>query len=51
MVGRIFAPDKFGFALPYGQDTLIYPITVRLLSLQEDGIVRALAQQYFGDER
>ncbi|WP_174802084.1 transporter substrate-binding domain-containing protein [Martelella limonii] len=51
VVGRIFAPDKFGFALPYGQDTLIYPITVRLLSLQEDGIVRALAQQYFGDER
>ncbi|MAM10729.1 MAG: ABC transporter substrate-binding protein [Rhizobiaceae bacterium] len=51
VVGRIFAPDKFGFALPYGQDTLIQPITVRLLALQEDGVVRALAQQYFGNER
>ncbi|WP_180898636.1 transporter substrate-binding domain-containing protein [Martelella soudanensis] len=51
VVGRIFAPDKFGFALPYGQDTLIQPITLRLLSLQEDGVVRELAQQYFGNER
>lgn len=51
VVGRIFAPDKFGFALPYGQDTLIQPITVRLLALQEDGVVRELAQQYFGNER
>nr|WP_272212017.1 transporter substrate-binding domain-containing protein [Marinicella sp. W31]MDC2877912.1 transporter substrate-binding domain-containing protein [Marinicella sp. W31] len=51
VVGRLFAPEKLGFALPYGQDTLIYPVTVRLLALQENGYLQDLAQQYFGDER
>ncbi|WP_319517559.1 transporter substrate-binding domain-containing protein [uncultured Martelella sp.] len=51
VVGRLFAPDKFGFALPYGQDTLIYPVTVRLLALKENGYLTELSQQYFGDER
>ncbi|AJY45753.1 transporter substrate-binding domain-containing protein [Martelella endophytica] len=51
VVGRLFSPEKYGFALPYGQDTMIYPITVRLLALQEDGIVQQIAQDYFGDER
>ncbi len=51
VVGRLFAPDKFGFALPYGQDTLIYPVTVRLLALQENGFVTELSRKYFGNER
>lgn len=51
VVGRIFSPEKYGFALPYGQDTLIYEVTVRLLALQENGFVKQLSEQYFGDER
>ena len=51
VVGRIFAPDKLGFAMPYDADSLIFPVTVKLLSLKEDGIVEDLAEKYFGDER
>ena len=51
IVGRIFSPDKYGFAVPYDESSQIFPITVKLLSLQEDGVVEDLAEKYFGDER
>ncbi|MBB4304671.1 ABC-type amino acid transport substrate-binding protein [Rhodobium orientis] len=51
VVGRIFHPDKFGYALPYKDSSLIFPVTVTLLKLQEDGFVDQLEKQYFGDER
>ena len=51
VVGRIFAPDKYGFAMPYDANSLIFPVTVKLLALQEDGVVEQIAQKYFGDER
>lgn len=51
VIGPRFSPEKYGFALPYGEDTLVYPITLRLLALQEDGVVDEIADDYFGDER
>ncbi|MCR9089683.1 MAG: transporter substrate-binding domain-containing protein [Rhodobacteraceae bacterium] len=47
VVGPIFAPDKYGFALPLGSD-LTKPLTINLLALWEDGTIRALDTDYFG---
>ncbi|WP_223426581.1 transporter substrate-binding domain-containing protein [Tateyamaria pelophila] len=49
VVGPIFAPDKYGFALPPGSD-LTKALTIGLLALWEDGTVRALDTDYFGHE-
>ncbi|WP_412051511.1 transporter substrate-binding domain-containing protein [Hoeflea sp. Naph1] len=51
VVGRIFNPGKYGFALPYSQDALTQEVTIKLLALQEGGDLDALEKQYFGDER
>tara|TARA_R110002124_G_scaffold63350_43_gene173550 strand:- start:15831 stop:17012 length:1182 start_codon:yes stop_codon:yes gene_type:complete len=51
VVGRIFNPDKYGFAMPYATDLLMVPVTVRLLGLKEDGFLDMLEERYFGDER
>lgn len=47
VVGPIFAPDKYGFALPLGSD-LTKPLTTNLLALWEDGTIRKLDTDYFG---
>ena len=51
VVGRLFSPEKYGFAMPYGESALTDRITVQLLGLHEDGTVERLAENYFGDER
>ena len=51
VVGRIFQPDKYGFSLPYADNSLIIPVTVNLLGLKEDGFLDTLENAYFGDER
>ncbi|MDN5787985.1 transporter substrate-binding domain-containing protein [Pseudorhodobacter sp.] len=48
VVGEIFEPDKYGFAMPLDGD-LRKPITIALLGLKEAGIVDELRRQYFGD--
>ena len=48
VVGPIFAPDKYGFALPLASD-LRRPLTVALLALREDGVIEELRADYFGD--
>jgi polar amino acid transport system substrate-binding protein len=51
VVGRIFNPDKYGFAMPYADNSLMVPVTVRLLGLKENGFLDTLENIYFGDER
>lgn len=51
VVGRIFSTDKYGFAMPYADNSLIVPVTVKLLGLKEAGFLDTLDQAYFGDER
>ncbi|MCY0094145.1 transporter substrate-binding domain-containing protein [Hoeflea ulvae] len=51
VVGRIFNPGKYGFALPYSQEARTQEVTIKLLALQESGELDALEKQYFGDER
>ncbi|MAY62480.1 MAG: ABC transporter substrate-binding protein [Rhizobiales bacterium] len=51
VIGPLFSPEKYGFALPYADNSRIYPITLRLLALQEEGVVDEIADDYFGDER
>ena len=47
VVGQIFEPDKYGFALPL-DSTLRKSITVTLLGLREDGVIDELRTIYFG---
>ncbi|UFS67180.1 transporter substrate-binding domain-containing protein [Paracoccus denitrificans] len=47
VVGRLFEPDKYGFALPR-LSRLTRPITVALLGAIDSGEVEALRKQYFG---
>ncbi len=47
VVGPIFKPDKYGFALPL-DNALTKSITVTLLRLKEEGVVEDLRVQYFG---
>ncbi|WP_417417205.1 transporter substrate-binding domain-containing protein [Hoeflea sp.] len=51
VIGRIFNPGKYGFALPYNEDALTQEVTIKLLALQEGGYLDLLEKQYFGDER
>jgi len=51
VVGRIFHPGKYGFALPYKEDARTQEVTIKLLALQESGDLDTLEKQYFGDER
>jgi len=51
VVGRIFHPGKYGFALPYKEDARTQDVTIKLLALQESGDLDTLERQYFGDER
>lgn len=46
-VGRIFHPDKYGFAFPLGSDLRI-PTTLQILELHEDGSIEKLRSNYFG---
>ncbi len=48
VVGELFEPDKFGFALPIDSE-LDKPITVALLGLKEGGFVEELREFYFGE--
>jgi polar amino acid transport system substrate-binding protein len=48
VVGNIFHPDKYGFALPHDSD-LTRPVTLQLLKLIEDGTVEKLRSTYFGN--
>lgn len=48
VVGPIFEPDKYAFALALGSP-LNKPITVELLGLKEDGTINQLKRNYFGD--
>lgn len=47
VIGKIFHPDKYGFALPL-DSALRRPLTVELLGLQESGRVEELRTEYFG---
>lgn len=47
-VGKIFHPDKYGFAFPVGSD-LAQPVTLQLLKRMEDGTVEKLRNRYFGN--
>lgn len=49
MVGNIFSPDKYGFALPRHSD-LVKPVSVAIISLQENETLSALKTKYFGPE-
>lgn len=48
VVGPIFQPDKYAFALHPGS-SLRKPITIELLGLKEDGTVNQVKRDYFGD--
>lgn len=48
VVGRLFHPDKYGFAFPSGSD-LAQPVTLQLLKRMEDGTVEKLRNRYFGN--
>lgn len=47
VVGNLFHPDKYGFALPLGSE-LAQPVTLQLLGLHEDGTIEKLRLKYFG---
>ncbi|MGV6873644.1 transporter substrate-binding domain-containing protein [Pseudochelatococcus sp. B33] len=47
VVGKIFHPDKYGFAFPHDSD-LVRPVTLQILDLHEDGTVGKLRSTYFG---
>jgi polar amino acid transport system substrate-binding protein len=48
VTGKIFHPDKYGFAFPADSD-LARPVTLQLLKLIEDGTVENLRNRYFGN--
>ncbi|WP_323455109.1 transporter substrate-binding domain-containing protein [Rhizobium sp. Root491] len=47
-VGKIFHPDKYGFAFRADSD-LVQPVTLQLLKRMEDGTVEKLRNRYFGN--
>lgn len=47
VVGNLFHPDKYGFAMRR-DSALTHPVTLELLGLHESGRVKALRTQYFG---
>jgi len=49
VVGPIFEPDKYGFALPTDNERTD-AVSVSILGLWEDGTIRALDTDYFGHE-
>ncbi len=49
VVGPMFEPDRYGFAVPQ-DSTLTDELTVRLLRFWEDGTIRGLDTDYFGHE-
>lgn len=48
VTGKIFHPDKYGFAFPADSD-LAQPVTLQLLKLIENGTVEKLRNRYFGN--
>ncbi|WP_245505767.1 transporter substrate-binding domain-containing protein [Rhizobium sullae] len=48
VVGKIFHPDKYGFAFSTDSD-LAQPVTLQLLKRIEDGTVEKLRNRYFGN--
>lgn len=48
VVGGIFVPDKYGFALAR-HSPLTEPLTIELLGARERGLVEELRKKYFGD--
>jgi len=50
VVGKIFHPDKYGFAFPRDSD-LVRPVTLQILDLHEDGTIEKLRSTYFGSAR
>lgn len=49
VVGPLFHPDKYGFAVPR-QSPLRRPMTAALLALEGDGSLRSLYELYFGND-
>lgn len=47
VVGRLFEPDKYGFALPR-QSPLTRPLTINLLGALDSGEIEELRTKYFG---
>ncbi|TPK93846.1 MULTISPECIES: transporter substrate-binding domain-containing protein [unclassified Mesorhizobium] len=47
VVGRLFQPDKYGFALPR-QSPLTRPLTIELLGARDKGEIDELRTKYFG---
>lgn len=47
VVGNIFHPDNYGFALPLGSP-LTRPLTLQLLGFHDAGSLRELRRKYFG---
>ncbi|CCV04237.1 Ionotropic glutamate receptor [Mesorhizobium metallidurans STM 2683] len=47
VVGRLFEPDKYGFALPR-QSVLTRPLTIELLGARDAGEIEELRTKYFG---
>ena len=48
VVGQIFEPDKYGFAVPF-DSKLTKSITLEILGLKEDGVIEDLRKNYFGE--
>lgn len=48
VVGGIFVPDKYGFALGR-HSALTEPVTIELLGARERGVIEELRKKYFGD--
>jgi ABC-type amino acid transport substrate-binding protein len=47
VVGRLFEPDKYGFALPR-HSPLARPLTIEVLGAHEHGVIEELRTKYFG---
>ena len=50
VVGNIFHPDKYAFAGNKAHATLIDKISLHLIMLHEQGRLKALKRQYFGED-
>lgn len=50
VVGPIFAPDKYGFALPLGSE-LTRTLTVELIGAHESGVIAEIRERYFGEDQ
>lgn len=49
VVGPIFAPDKYGIALPHGSE-LTRPLTIELIGAHENGLIAEIRERYFGND-